>query len=366
MLIILTEALESAGRRWPANRSSPSPAHRRDQTRLRKEVWDVIFGGWARAERRGREDDDQIADHDAGPAARRRGLRDERLPAARSTSRATRPRSWRSIGRCSRRTTPCGRRSELDVASPAKRCRPCASRSRRSSAPVRRSASTCAAGAVVVVDLEQGALAGKDDGSGSARERRARPRQPAAARARRLERRSRCSPPPAAATDSLLLLRVEAIAQDTARGRAGEASTPCAAEPRAIAALARARRRTPAHRRRVTDGARWEVPVTDFVFATAQYESGDWDSAPLVPANIIDTIARYTTINVAPTGMIVPLSMTGPCATRSCSHRASPGAVHRRRGATVRAIRRARRLAVRGRPQPRHRRRVPQDRHRGD
>ena len=44
-----------------------------------------------------------------------------------------------------------------------------------------------------------------------------------------------------------------------------------------------------------------------FVFATAQYESGDWDSAPLVPANIIDTIARYTTLDVAPSGAIVPL-----------------------------------------------------------
>ena len=48
--------------------------------------------------------------------------------------------------------------------------------------------------------------------------------------------------------------------------------------------------------------------MSDFVFATAQYESGDWDSAPLVPANIIDSIARYTTIDVAPTGVIVPLA----------------------------------------------------------
>ncbi len=46
----------------------------------------------------------------------------------------------------------------------------------------------------------------------------------------------------------------------------------------------------------------------EFVFATAQYESGNWDSAPLVPANIIDTIARYTSIPVAPTGAIVPLA----------------------------------------------------------
>ena len=48
--------------------------------------------------------------------------------------------------------------------------------------------------------------------------------------------------------------------------------------------------------------------VRRFVFATAQYESGDWDSAPLVPANVIDTIARYTAIDVAPSGVVVPLS----------------------------------------------------------
>ena len=48
--------------------------------------------------------------------------------------------------------------------------------------------------------------------------------------------------------------------------------------------------------------------MSEFVFATAQYESGDWDSAPLVPPNIIDTIAKYTEIAVAPTGVNVPLS----------------------------------------------------------
>ena len=48
--------------------------------------------------------------------------------------------------------------------------------------------------------------------------------------------------------------------------------------------------------------------MTDFIFATAQYESGDWDSAPLVPPNIIDSIARYTSIAVAPVGVNVPLS----------------------------------------------------------
>ena len=48
--------------------------------------------------------------------------------------------------------------------------------------------------------------------------------------------------------------------------------------------------------------------MSEFVFATAQYESGDWDSAPLVPANVIDTIARYTSIEIAPSGVIVPIS----------------------------------------------------------
>ena len=45
-----------------------------------------------------------------------------------------------------------------------------------------------------------------------------------------------------------------------------------------------------------------------FTFATVQYESGDWDSAPLLAANVIDAVARYTSIDIAPSGAIVPLS----------------------------------------------------------
>lgn len=45
-----------------------------------------------------------------------------------------------------------------------------------------------------------------------------------------------------------------------------------------------------------------------FVFATAQYDSGDWDSAPMVPANVIDAIARYTVLPVVPQGVVVPLA----------------------------------------------------------
>lgn len=48
--------------------------------------------------------------------------------------------------------------------------------------------------------------------------------------------------------------------------------------------------------------------LVTFIFATLQYESGDWDSAPLVPANVIDAVARYTDIPVAPSGAIVPLA----------------------------------------------------------
>jgi hypothetical protein len=48
--------------------------------------------------------------------------------------------------------------------------------------------------------------------------------------------------------------------------------------------------------------------MSRFVFATAEYQSGDWESAPLVPENLIDSIARYTTIDVAPVGVNVKLS----------------------------------------------------------
>src|SRR5258705_3836282 len=48
--------------------------------------------------------------------------------------------------------------------------------------------------------------------------------------------------------------------------------------------------------------------MSDFVFCTGQYDSGDWDSAPILPANLIDSVARYTSIAVAPSGAIVPLA----------------------------------------------------------
>jgi hypothetical protein len=50
------------------------------------------------------------------------------------------------------------------------------------------------------------------------------------------------------------------------------------------------------------------APAAPFVFATLQYESGDWDSAPLVPANLIHAMAQYTEIPVAPEGVVVDLA----------------------------------------------------------
>ena len=47
--------------------------------------------------------------------------------------------------------------------------------------------------------------------------------------------------------------------------------------------------------------------MSEFVFATAQYDSGDWDSAPLVGVNLLDSVARYTSLRVAPAPVIVPL-----------------------------------------------------------
>ena len=46
----------------------------------------------------------------------------------------------------------------------------------------------------------------------------------------------------------------------------------------------------------------------EFVFATAQYESGDWDSAPLVGPNLIDSLIRYTSLRVNTSPVVVPLS----------------------------------------------------------
>lgn len=48
--------------------------------------------------------------------------------------------------------------------------------------------------------------------------------------------------------------------------------------------------------------------MSQFVFATARYASGDWESAPSLPESVIDAVARYTTIDVAPVGVYVDIS----------------------------------------------------------
>ena len=45
-----------------------------------------------------------------------------------------------------------------------------------------------------------------------------------------------------------------------------------------------------------------------FTWATLRYESGDWNSAPLVPTNLLHSVAQYTSIPVTSTGAIVDLS----------------------------------------------------------
>jgi uncharacterized protein DUF4159 len=48
--------------------------------------------------------------------------------------------------------------------------------------------------------------------------------------------------------------------------------------------------------------------VSRFVFATARYESGDWESAPALPEAVLDALVRYTTIDAAPVGVDVDVS----------------------------------------------------------
>ena len=45
-----------------------------------------------------------------------------------------------------------------------------------------------------------------------------------------------------------------------------------------------------------------------FVFATVRYESGDWDSAPLVPMNLLHSLAQYTDVPLTGESVIVDLS----------------------------------------------------------
>jgi hypothetical protein len=66
-------------------------------------------------------------------------------------------------------------------------------------------------------------------------------------------------------------------------------------------------------RARVEEGERAAVSdeaieAPPFVFATLRYESGNWDSGPLVPQNLIHALAQYTDLPVEPEGVVVDLS----------------------------------------------------------
>jgi hypothetical protein len=57
-----------------------------------------------------------------------------------------------------------------------------------------------------------------------------------------------------------------------------------------------------------TGAALAEALHQPFVFATLRYRSGNWDSAPLVPQNLIHSLAQYTDVAVAPEGVVVDLA----------------------------------------------------------
>ena len=71
----------------------------------------------------------------------------------------------------------------------------------------------------------------------------------------------------------------------------------------AILSSSRAPRQEPAAQAEAAPAA-----ADAFVFATARYESGDWNSAPLVPTNILHSLAQYTGLPVASAGAVVDLA----------------------------------------------------------
>jgi hypothetical protein len=114
---------------------------------------------------------------------------------------------------------------------------------------------------VGVVDLTKVRLAGKrDDAAGTTRTPRSALDSTAARRARRFDRAlALLAADPRAATDSLLLLRVDAIAQDPRFAAAlGVAIDSLRGGHDATAALARARRAAAGAPAAEKDGARWE------------------------------------------------------------------------------------------------------------
>lgn len=109
------------------------------------------------------------------------------------------------------------------------------------------------------------------------------------------------------------------LARAATAARAGERETAHAllvhargllAPPAGSSGMAPASPSSPAAARWVADDSLRSPPAAGeapFVFATARYASGDWDSGQLVPANLIHSLALYTSIPVAPEGVVVDL-----------------------------------------------------------
>ncbi|MEQ8330914.1 MAG: DUF4159 domain-containing protein [Longimicrobiales bacterium] len=94
-----------------------------------------------------------------------------------------------------------------------------------------------------------------------------------------------------------------------AGGRArGSASPPATARDGVGAAyLARLAQRDADEEPAAAAAERPEDEPAPFVFATARYGSGDWDSAPLVPSNLAHSLAQYTSLPVDSEGAVVDL-----------------------------------------------------------
>jgi hypothetical protein len=108
--------------------------------------------------------------------------------------------------------------------------------------------------------------------------------------------------------DTIARRPVESSLQNTRPGRGSGAQAEASARrtPSAAGGLRRWMMIACVFAIAMTSGAAWRMD--QFVFATARYESGDWDSAPLVPTNIIHALAQYTAIPVAAQGVTVDLA----------------------------------------------------------
>ena len=124
------------------------------------------------------------------------------------------------------------------------------------------------------------------------------------ARARAIERTGTPTAPFTAAVRSDLLAALDLLAPGAGHRRSAEPGGWPSLPSSALAA-------GPAGPDDATRPASQSAPAAapdPFVFATLRYESGNWDSAPLVPQNLIHSLALYTDLPVEPEGVVVDLS----------------------------------------------------------